>query len=319
MSGLRTLTQIFTAAALAAAVLRPATAADEKAASPALEEIRVIHYNLKNWLSMERRINGEFQASAPKPEDEKKAVVTILAAAHPDVLGVCEIGPESDLIDLQTRLKTAGLDLPHRRVLQAADPVRHVAVLSRFPIEADHSQKDLSYELDNKKMSFNRGILDVTLRITPDYQLRLLQNHLKSRRDVAEGDQALMRRHEAELLRKYIDTLLAADPDMNLLVTGDFNDTRDEQPIKLIQGSFGTEKYLRDIPAPDELGYRWTYCWAFADKYERIDFAFGSPALFPEIILDECRTLSHADWFKASDHRPVMVTLRPVDKRFKRK
>ena len=64
---------------------------------------------------------------------------------------------------------------------------------------------------------FQRGILDATLQVTPDYQLRLIGIHLKSRREVEEGDQAVMRRHEAVLLREHVEAILEAAPHTNLL------------------------------------------------------------------------------------------------------
>ncbi len=275
--------------------------------------VRFVAYNLKNWLDMERRVQGEVTTSN-KPDAEKTAVVKMLGKLQPTILGVCEIGGEKDVIDLQTRLKAAGVDLPHRVVHGGADAVRHLAVLSKYPVTGNQSVKDLTYTLEGKTFGVQRGILDVTLQVAPDYQLRLMGNHLKSRREVDEGDQALMRRHEATLLRQHIDKVLAAQPDVNLLVYGDFNDTKNEPPIKTVQGAFGSKGYLRDIWLRDRDGLKWTYYWDFADVYERIDFTFVSDGLWPEIDTRSSAVADSPDWNKASDHRPLLLVIDPQNK-----
>jgi len=267
---------------------------------------------------MERRVAGEVVPSAPKPESEKAPLLKILAAAQPDILGVCEIGPDKDCAELQARLLEAGVDLPHRLVLTGADPERHLGLLSRWPISRDNSLKTLNYQLDGQTFPFQRGILDVSINLSPDYTLRLLGNHLKSRRDVPEADQAVMRRHEALLLRQHIEGILAENSATNLLVYGDFNDTRNEQPIKVIQGAFGTKNYLRDLWLEDSDGYRFTYYWDFADRYDRIDFAFVSSGLWPEIDMRQSYIAKGESWTKASDHRALVLTLKPVERERRR-
>ncbi|MGD9749123.1 MAG: hypothetical protein AB7V57_22465, partial [Verrucomicrobiales bacterium] len=109
-------------------------------------QVRFMAYNLKNYLPMNRRVDGVAVQDAPKPAEEIEAVVNMIAAGKPDVLGVCEIGLEAEIKDLQSRLKKAGLDLPEFEWVRAAsDQPRNLALLSRFPIVARHSKNDLSY------------------------------------------------------------------------------------------------------------------------------------------------------------------------------
>ncbi|MFV1996357.1 MAG: endonuclease/exonuclease/phosphatase family protein [Verrucomicrobiales bacterium] len=272
-------------------------------------EITFAGYNLKNYLAMDRRVDGESLEDAPKPDAEIEILIEMIHEIEPDILGVCEIGTESDLEDLASRLRAAGLDFPHREHTRAADPDRSLAILSRFPIVSTDHQTDLSYLIDKQKFSFSRGILDVTVKVNEDYRLRLLGLHLKSKRPVPEADQALMRRNEAHLLRLHIDDILEQDPEANLLVYGDFNDTRNETPIKAVQGRFGSEDYLRDIWLMDDREERWTYYWRTADQYSRFDFVFASRGLFPELNLEHCRIATHENWYTASDHRPLVITL----------
>lgn len=277
-------------------------------------EITFVAYNLENYLKMDRRINGEKKENAPKPDDEIVHLIRIIKDTAPDVLGVCEIGDEEDVADFTARLKNAGLDLPHQETVKAADDTRRLALFSKFPIVATDPQKDLSYQIDGKELRFQRGILDATLQVTPDYQLRLLGLHLKSKRPIEEADQSVMRLNEASLLRAHIDKILAANPKVNLLAYGDFNETKNEQPIRVIRGKFGTPNFMGDIYLKDKDGYRWTYKWSYADQYSRFDFVFVSPGMYPEILQEKSRIHSDKYWDSASDHRPLVIRIDPVER-----
>ncbi len=287
------------------------------ALSPAQEiplppEIRVTSWNLKNYLYTNRPAQ-EGSSTRPKPAREQQAVVSILLRIRPDILGVCEMGTEQDLAQLQEALKAGGLDLPHREHVQGNDPDRHLALLSRYPITTRQPVTGLRYLLDNNEFPVQRGFLDVTVAVAPAYTLRLVGTHLKSRRDVPEADQALMRRNEAHLLRQHLDGVLAAAPETNLLVYGDFNDTRDQPGVKAVKGLRGSGAALTEIAAKDDSGERWTYYYPEADEYSRIDFLLASPALLPEVREAQSFLYSGKDWLQASDHRPVTAVIQPDD------
>ena len=163
-------------------------------------------------------------------------------------------------------------------------------------------------------MPFSRGILDATVQVNENYQLRVLGVHLKSKRKVPEGDESLMRRSEAQLLRDHVEKIITSDPETNLLVFGDFNDTRNEAPIKAIQGKFGRPDYLTDIQLKDKNGMRWTYYWSWADQYSRFDFIFINKGLLPEVDQEKSYIHGAPNWFTASDHRPCVAKIRAVEK-----
>lgn len=272
-------------------------------------------YNLKNYLAMERRVNGETVADAPKPESEIKAVIEGLAAIRPDILGVCEIGDNQFLTDLQTRLRAEGIDLPHTEMVKdAAGWNRNVAVLSRFPIVARNSRDDYSYELAGTRHAVQRGVLDVKIAVSPTYHLRYIGLHLKSKREVPEGDQALMRLNEARLVRQHLDRILEAEPGANLVVAGDFNDLRGEAPVKTLQGGFGGKGYLTSLGLEDPFGFRWTHHWSFADAYSRFDYVLYGEGLKDEIVRDASGIHHWEGWDTASDHRPLFVRIVPEDR-----
>ncbi|MDB6004187.1 MAG: hypothetical protein JWR15_1174 [Prosthecobacter sp.] len=248
-----------------------------------------------------------------KPESERARVVEILATIHPDILGVCEIGTPDDLADLQQRLAKAGVDLPHTELAHGGDETRRLALLSRLPIKARHSQANLTYQIGAQTLPFQRGILDVTIAITPTFDLHLLGVHLKSMRPIPEADQALMRRNEARLLRLHIDSIFTREPDACILAYGDFNEHRNEPAVAEVMGGMRTaETAMRDVLLRDANGEVWTHFWDIADTYSRLDYCFSSRLLRPHIDLRNCYIYSDRDVNKASDHRPLVIKISPT-------
>ncbi len=287
-----------------------ATALPSVQVSPAAEQSAVFcAYNVRNWLVMDRFENNVVVKDAAKSNQEKTAVIQTLTAIRPDILGLSEIGSAADLHEIQMLLKQSGIDLPHFEVAQGGDTARRLGLLSRFPIRSRQSPKDLTYNLDGRVMQVQRGFLDVTLELPGEFALRCLGVHFKSKREVFEGDQALMRRHEADLLRRHIDRILEKAPDSPLIAYGDFNDYRNEPALKAVQGSRTGPGYLDDLRPADHLGEVWTHYWATADVYSRIDYLFVNRALKPLVQREGTFIYRSPDFATASDHRPVVTTL----------
>lgn len=265
-----------------------------------------IAYNVKNWLTMDRYVDGKNLKDAPKPDVEKQAVVQILTRQRPDVIGLCEIGTASDLKEIQDKLKAAGLDLPHSHYTGGSDPVRHLGLLSRFPITSTAQPAEMEYQLSGQTFAINRGVLDATVD-AQGKSYRFIGMHLKSKRDSDQGDQEAIRLNEARLIRRHVDTILAADPNARLVVYGDFNDTRPTPAIKELTGKYKDPTYLTAIPAKDRQNQAWTYFWELHDIYSRIDFVMVSQGLRNEVNFPESKIIDDADWNEASDHRPVMA------------
>lgn len=267
-------------------------------------EVVFAAYNLENYLSMERG-GGE----APKPEHEIAAIVRIVQAIHPDILGICEMGPRDQFEDFKKRLAEAGLGFVDFEFVDGPDAQRHLALLSRHPIVARQPLADVPFTLNGRREKVKRGFLDVTVKVNDGVTLRLVGAHLKSKLAAVEGD-ALLRRHEAHLLREHVAKIIADDPSANLLLYGDFNDTKNEAEVQEIMGPRGAPDHMAELPLKDSVGDRWTQYWKVADVYSRIDFIFASPALLPGVVLAKSSVYRADGWNEASDHRPIIATLR---------
>jgi len=281
-------------------------------AAPA--EIVICSYNLANYTGKIPASTPGARSTSAKPEKEIAALIAIIKEVNPDILGVCEMGSPERFADFQQRLAAAGLGYVDAEYLQAADPDRHLALVSRFPIAARQSQGDIPFELNGSVEKVRRGILDVTIQVTPGYRLRMVGVHLKSKLPVPAGE-ALIRRLEAQALRRHLDRILAEAPQTNLVAYGDFNDTKNQPMFTTVTGPKDSPGFMTDLWARDPLGDRWTHYWRTADEYSRIDYIFVSRALFPEVVKTKSRVHRGDDWLTASDHRAVSATIIPEDRK----
>lgn len=281
------------------------TAAGAEGTTPGL---RFIAYNVENWLTMDRSHDHTDAKGATKPAAAKRAVIQLLSRNAPDVLGICEIGSREDLAELQSALQAGGVELPHAHYTGGGDELRHLGLLSRFPITstANPAAAELDFKLNGSAYTMSRGILDATIEANGK-PYRFLGVHLKSKREVAEGDQDTMRLCEARVLRHHVDTILTADANARLIVYGDFNDTRGSAALKIITGNTGDATYLSAIPVHDRQGERWTQFWALQDIYSRFDFITVSQGLKREVDGATSRIIDDPEWIDASDHRALLA------------
>ena len=78
----------------------------------------------------------------------------------------------------------------------------------------------------------------------------------------AEENGADRREEQATALNDYVDTLLASDPDANIVVVGDFNDFEFSDPLDIIEGGAGDDQILFnqvETIAIDEDRYSYIY------------------------------------------------------------
>jgi endonuclease/exonuclease/phosphatase family metal-dependent hydrolase len=281
---------------------------------PAAQEIVVAAYNVQNYVSASPKGPGDKYPTRAKSEEEIEALIRVIKEVNADILGVCEMGSPERFEDFKKRLNEAGLGYTASEYLPAADEDRRLALVSRFPIVARQSRGDVPYELHGQPEKVKRGILDVTVQVNASYQLRLVGVHLKSQLAVPAGE-ALVRRMEAQQLRKHLNGILSAAPETNLLCYGDFNDSKNEPAIQEIMGPKKSPMHMADLWAKDEFGDKWTHYWKVADEYSRLDYLLVSPALFREVVPAKARVHRSHFWNDASDHRAVFTSIIAEDRK----
>lgn len=279
----------------------------------AAESFRVATYNLENYLD-------EPAGNRPRKTAQAKAKIReSLRALRADVLALQEMGAPSALAELRASLKADGLDYPFWEHVRGWDTNIHIAVLSRFPIVARRPQTNQSFLLFGRRFRVSRGFAEVDIQVDQRYSFTLITAHLKSRRPVPEADETELREQEAVLLRERIEAYLAADPDANLIVLGDFNDTKDARSTRTLIGR-GRHALIDTRPAErngdnqaspnprsEARNISWTHYYGKEDTFSRIDYILVSKGMAREWLKEETYVLAIPDWGVASDHRPIVA------------
>ncbi|MEP6663078.1 MAG: endonuclease/exonuclease/phosphatase family protein [Verrucomicrobiota bacterium] len=274
---------------------------------------RVATYNVENYL------DAAADTRPVKSSESKAKVRDSILAMKPDVIALQEMGGTNAFMELRASLKTAGLDYPHWEHLTGFDTNIHLAVLSKFPFTARRPQTNDNFLLNGRRFRVGRGFAEVDVQVNDNYSFTLITAHLKSRRPVPEADEADLREQEAVLLREKIDKCLAANPKANLIVLGDFNDTKDAKSTRALIGKgkialFDTRPAENngDNPANPVARFElrnitWTHYYGKEDSYSRIDYILLSPGLKREWLSKETHIVTIPNWGLGSDHRPIVA------------
>ena len=265
--------------------------------------------NLKNYLAVNRVIEGVYRRNYPKSELEKAALWEIIKAIDPDILAVQEMGSEPYLKEFQRDLRAYGIDFPHIFLLEAADPDRHLALLSRFPPIELLSLTSLDFKYFEARKTVKRGLLGAVFQ-TDNFTWTLFNVHLKSKWTVRSDDQEsrLQRHREAIAIRNFIKIRFSPGDGDRYLIIGDLNSTMTENPLKRLLKS-GTRVLAEVVPAADSRGETWTYYYAKEGVYSRFDYILSSPSLLPHVVENRGTVVDFPEMLIGSDHRLIYIDL----------
>lgn len=277
------------------------------------ESLTLATYNLENYTLADRMTPAGYRPAYPKPEAAKAALRAVLHRMNADLVVLQEMGGKPFLTELVRDLAGEGLAYPHAEILEASDEARHVAVLSRRPFTRIRSHADLRFTYFGAPEAVKRGLLEVAVTFA-GRELTVFALHLKSRTTERKDDpqSGARRAGEAEAIR---DRVLELHPDptaARFVIAGDFNDGPSSRPLRALQQR-GALTITTLVPVADALGETWTHRYRAEDSYTRVDHLLVSPGLQAAVPAPGGVILSGPDVNAASDHRPVVLTLGPVD------
>lgn len=279
------------------------------------ETFRVATYNVQNYLE-------SAMGTRPAKTDAAKAKIReSIRATKADVIALQEIGGTNALLELRDSLKREDCHYPYWEHINAWDTNIHVAVLSKFPIMARRPHTNDSFLLFGKRYFVKRGFAEVEIQVNEKYKFTLLTAHLKSKLTVWDADEQELRDEEAALLREKVDSILARNPNANVIVAGDLNDTRDSKPVRTLMAA-GRKNALFDTRPAEQNGddqpnnnprypapqVTWTHFFGKEDSYRRIDYILLSKGITREWMSGETFIVRVPNWGVGSDHRPVVAT-----------
>ena len=272
------------------------------------EVVRVASFNLRNYLSCDRMVEGKWRPEYPKPEIEKKAVRSIIRSVDPDILALQEMGDFPYLVELWMDLnETGGPYYPYAIWMptNGGDEIRHLAYLSKFPPISVSKHTDLSFSYLGGVEKSGRGLLEVTF--CPFGQsIQVFNLHLKSMWTERKDDpQAKIRREkEARTIRDLIRKKYPPEGNSEFLIVGDFNDHKDSSPLRRFKRVNNAVLSIL-IPCFDSRGHLWTHYFKKQDSYSRIDYILANQKMAQRFISKSGCIIDSEEASLASDHRLI--------------
>ncbi len=204
--------------------------------SPASHDtLTLMWYNVENLFDYERS-GREYPDYVPDSMgwsydvylESLDNISDVIAAAHPDIVGLCEIENETVLKDLIHILRVKGLRLPHYGI--GDTPLRsttHPALLSRVPLRITGT-----IPVPQPDGNRTRNILECDVRHQSGL-LKVFANHWPSKAHPERSRIAA-----ARVLRQRLDEL---PPDCDYIVMGDFNENHNEHETIHIDTDCGVD------------------------------------------------------------------------------
>ena len=271
--------------------------------------IRVATYNLRNYLSMDRLVDGSYRPDYPKPESEKAILRATIREAAPDVLAVQEIGERAHLLELKRDLAAEGLEYDRLFILEAEDDTRRVGALwkDRARIQAV-GHVDLTIQYLGERQGVKRGLLE--LRILDENDKRwasVFTLHLKSKYTNDKRDYQSNKRRalEAQAARDRVLELYPDPSENRFLIVGDLNDGPNTSVLKRFYQK-GRLAIAEPLECRDDYGLIWTHFYKKGGEYAQIDYILASVG-WQEAKSFSTGIVTRDDYYKGSDHRLVWV------------
>ena len=243
------------------------------------------------------------------PADKKGAVVKDLKIPGAEIIVISGIKDAGSAAEIQKMLQGYGF----MQTVESADKGSVLAVISKIKPDKFEALTDFKYKIEEREIPVSKGFAHCVFNVN-GYKFHLIGADLKDRQKHPEFNQTDMRRYEARQLRYLVNDISKREPDSNILIVGNLNDTCGMSPLKeLYNRRSGIEKRLFDIRPVDSMKTTWTYWNRETDDFERIDYAMASFPMISEIVREKTAVIQTDNWRKASPHRPLLVTVRCED------
>ena len=175
------------------------------------------------------------------------------------------------------------------------------AVLSRFPVGPVTSYRHVRFsDGSGGTARFRRDLLQVRIEPPDAPSFDVFVIHFKSKG--GGGDTERVRSAECRQARKILDGLLTKDKDARFIICGDFNDTWDSKPMKIMRGTGPTAltTFLDDLPTG-------TVSYNKEPYRSIIDFILCSPAMAKCYVPKSYSVIDGTTDSSGSDHNPVLI------------
>ena len=241
--------------------------------------------------------------------DIARTANTILAAGAPSVVALQEVENIKVLEDIASSEVLSGYS--YQPILIEGTDSRGIDV--GYLVRTDHATVLATTQHEAPEGITSRPPLEITLEVTgtnPPVTLHILNNHFTS---MSGGEKATEPRRNSQAAWNVtvMEQILSADPDSNIIITGDLNSYYDSPPIAILRDAGLSHAF--DVLQPEE---RYTYIYEGASQ--TLDHIMMTKWLYE--IFDTVNPLHiNADYTipiagdesptHKSDHDPVIVIL----------
>jgi len=263
----------------------------------AKNSIRICTWNLHNYSIADRYVNNRWNKEYPKPLSERQDMAKIFVKINADIILVQELGADY-IEEFASDLENENLFYPHKKLLNAGDKQRCIAIFSKMPFDKVFEYAHLPFEYFGEKHHTLRGLLGVCV----NNDIYIYTAHLKSRKAVKGFEED----KENILYRtKEIESFLfqfSQHRDDTFIFAADFND----EPDSIIFAKFKNLNF-EFLEQYDSEKKSWTYAWKKNTVFFQYDFFWISENAKRKIA-NPARVFDNTH--KASDHRPVYFDLK---------
>lgn len=258
-------------------------------------------YNVNNLFDEYDDPYHNDESTDPKSREAMEKLAATIRKANADVLALEEI-ESRDYLERFVRSMLPNMGYTNVVCIESNDR-RGIdcAVLSRFPVGPVTSYRHLRFsDGSGGTMRFRRDLLQVRIEPPDAASFDVFVIHFKSKG--GGGDTERIRSAECRQARKILDGLLEKDKDARFVICGDFNDTWDSKPLKIIRGTGATAlvTFLDDLPTGvvtlNKEPYR-----------SVIDFILCSPAMAKRYVPKSYSVIDGTLESSGSDHNPVLI------------
>ena len=299
--------------------------------------LRIVGMNLHNYFNGDGKGQGFPTPRGAKTiegfEQQRDRIGAAIKVLDPHVLGVMELendgfGPDSAAADF--------IQLAHdatRKTWAVARPVEDNTGSDKITVGLFYRSDLLeaigpAQTLTGPEFRRSRQPLAQVFKKRPNGEtILVVVNHLKSKGSCLESGQDAdqkdgqgcwnpMRLASAKKMSAWVKTIAASTGTDNILILGDMNAYRNEDPINAIRDAGFTE--LMDKKQRDkEQGQ--VYSFVYFGQHGTLDYAFSSDAMLPNVEQAFIWNINAAlpanmklpqPWLRFSDHDPVVVDIR---------
>lgn len=247
--------------------------------------------------------------SSADPADKKEGLIRDLRISGAEIIALSGLKDTASAAELKKLLPGYAF----LQTVEGSDKESVIALISKIKPDKFEALTDIKYKIDDKEIPVSKGFAHCVFNVN-GYKFHLVAADLKDRQKHPEFNQTDMRRYEARQLRYLINDISKKDPDSNILVVGNLNDTCGMSPLKeLYNRRSGIEKRLFDIRPVDPMKTTWTFWNRETDDFERIDYALANFSMISEIVREKTAVIPTDTWKKASAHRPLLISIHCKD------